>query len=112
MYPDYKIGFSKFGKLRPKWSITVNSSRTHCVYVCTYHQNAELICLFLSDNQYNYGDQLKLCVCAVEDCNCLTKQNAWQNNYHQHLRLFLTATTSILIVPYLISKWFQLTELP
>ena len=50
------------------------------------------------------------CVCAVEDCNCLTKQNAWQNNYYQHLWLFLTAMTSILIVPYLTIKLFQLTR--
>ena len=56
MHPDDKIGFNKFGKLRPKWYSTVNSSGTHCVCVCTYHQNAKRICLFLPDNQYSYGD--------------------------------------------------------
>ena len=50
MYPDYKIGFSKFCEFRPKWCITVNSSGTHCVCVCTYHQNAKLMCSFLPDN--------------------------------------------------------------
>ena len=71
MYPDYKIGFSKFCELRPKWCITVNSSGTHCVCVCSYHQNAKLMCSFIPDNQYNYEDLMKLCVCAVGDCNCL-----------------------------------------
>ena len=40
-YRNYKIGFSKFCELRPKLCITVNSSGTHCVCVCTYHQNAK-----------------------------------------------------------------------
>ena len=56
MQSDYKIGFSKFCELRPKWCITVNSSWTHCVCVCTYHQ-------------INHEDLIKLCVCAVEDHN-------------------------------------------
>ena len=42
MYPDYKIGFSKFCELRPKWCVTVNSSGTHCVCVCTCHQMLNL----------------------------------------------------------------------
>ena len=69
MYLDYKIGFSKFCELRPKCYITVNSSGTHCVCVCFYHQNVKLMCSFLPDNQYNYEDFMKPCVCAVEDCN-------------------------------------------
>ena len=88
MYLDYKIGFSKFCELRPKWCITVNSSGTHCVCVYTYHHNAKLMLSFLPDNRYNYEDLMKLCVCAVEYSNLcficienvLTKQN-----YHQHL---------------------------
>ena len=51
MYPDYKIGFSKFCELRLKWCITVNSSEAHCVCVCTYHQNAKLMCSFLPNNR-------------------------------------------------------------
>ena len=29
------------------------------------------MCSFLSDNQYNYEDLIKLCVCTVEDNNCM-----------------------------------------
>ena len=29
------------------------------------------MCSFLSDNQYNYEDLMKLCVCTVEDHNCM-----------------------------------------
>ena len=42
-YPHHKIGFSKFCTLRPKWCITVSSSGTHNVCVCTIHQNTILI---------------------------------------------------------------------
>ena len=41
--PDVSIGFSKFCSLRPKWCVTVESSGTHSVCVCTYHQNAILL---------------------------------------------------------------------
>ena len=71
MYPDFKIGFSKFCELRPKWCITVNSSGTHSVCVCTYHQNAKLMCSFLPDNQYTYENLMKLCVCSLENRNCM-----------------------------------------
>ena len=71
IYPGYKIGFSKFCELRPKWCITVNSSRTQCVCVCMYHQNAKLMCSFLPDDWYNNEDIMKLCVCTVEDRNCM-----------------------------------------
>ena len=42
-YPDAKVGFSKFCSLRPKWCISVGSSGTHSVCVCTSHQNAQLL---------------------------------------------------------------------
>ena len=38
-----KIGFSTFGVLRPKWGITVGTSGTHSVCICTRHQNAKHI---------------------------------------------------------------------
>ena len=42
-YPDAKVGFSKFCSLRPKWCMSVGSSGTHSVCVCTSHQNAQLL---------------------------------------------------------------------
>ena len=42
-YPDAKVGFSKFCSLRPKSCISVGSSGTHSVCVCTSHQNAQLL---------------------------------------------------------------------
>ena len=42
-YPENLIGLSKFCVLRPKWCITVGSSATHSVCVCTIHQNAILM---------------------------------------------------------------------
>lgn len=40
---DHKIGFSTFCELRPKWCVTVGSSGTHNVCVCTVHQNVKLM---------------------------------------------------------------------
>ena len=42
-YRDFKIGFSKFCTLRPKWCVNVGASGTHSVCVCTHHQNAILL---------------------------------------------------------------------
>ena len=42
-HPDAKVGFSKFCSLRPKWCVSVGSSGTHSVCVCTSHQNAQLL---------------------------------------------------------------------
>ena len=39
----HKKWFSKFCKLRPKWCVLLVASGTHCVCVCTYHQNMKLI---------------------------------------------------------------------
>ena len=41
--PDCKMGFSKLCELRPKCRVTVSSSGTHSVCVCTHHQNIKLI---------------------------------------------------------------------
>ena len=43
IYPDAKIGFSKFCSSRPKWCVNVSSAGTHSVCVCTHHQNAVLL---------------------------------------------------------------------
>ena len=38
-YPDKKIGFNKFSKLRPKQAVLAGASGTHTVCVCLIHQN-------------------------------------------------------------------------
>ena len=38
-FPQHKIGLSMFCKFRPKWWVTISSSSTHSVCVCTVHQN-------------------------------------------------------------------------
>ncbi|CAF2145756.1 unnamed protein product, partial [Rotaria magnacalcarata] len=42
-YPNTRIGFSKFAELRPKECVLAGSSGTHCVCVCTIHQNVKLM---------------------------------------------------------------------
>ena len=41
-HPNHKIGLSKFCSLRSNWCVTVTSSGTHTVCVCTTHQNTTL----------------------------------------------------------------------
>lgn len=42
-FPNSNIGFSKFASNRPKNCILANSSGTHSVCVCVYHQNVKLM---------------------------------------------------------------------
>ena len=42
-YPTHKVQLSKFCSLHPKWCITVSSSGTHSVCVCSIHQNSILM---------------------------------------------------------------------
>ena len=49
-HPTHKIGLSKFCSLRPKWCVTVSSSGTHSVCVCTIHQNTKLLVDAFSGN--------------------------------------------------------------
>ena len=94
-YPDSKIGFSKFCSLRPKWCVTVSSSGTHSVCVCTIHQNTKLHVDSLSstinrcikqinekenleeDNQglqtfnIDYKTLMQIIVCDIECLECM-----------------------------------------
>ena len=70
--PECKIGFSKFCELRPKWCITVNSSGTHSVCVCSYHQNTKLMCAALPNGRFvSYKDLMEVCVCDTNNRNCM-----------------------------------------
>ena len=41
MFPNEKIGFSRFAALRPKQCELAGAGGTHCVCVCTIHQNVK-----------------------------------------------------------------------
>lgn len=70
IYPNNKIGFSKFCSLRPKWCVTVGTSGTHSVYVCTIHQNVKLYMDALNTNE-TYHDLIAKTLCCPESKNCL-----------------------------------------
>ena len=42
-YPETRIGLSKFAELRPRHCVLAGASGTHCVCVCTIHQNFKLM---------------------------------------------------------------------
>ena len=63
LYPEHKVGFSKFCELRPKWCLTVDSSGSHSVCVCSCHQIAKLMCSALPNSHLiYYKDLMKVCV--------------------------------------------------
>ena len=70
LYPDIKVGFSKFCEFRPRWCVTVNSSGMHYVCVCSYHQNVKLLCSVIPV-KCDYKDLMDLCVCSVNNRNCM-----------------------------------------
>ena len=69
-YPDAKVGFSKFCSLRPKWCISVGSSGTHSVCVCTSHQNAQLL-VHAANIDKDYHDLMAMVVCDLNTKMCM-----------------------------------------
>lgn len=69
-HPDVKIGFTAFFSLRPRQCVLAESSGTHCVCVCTIHQNIHFlfdgVCLDIVSNGKikHYRD----CIGAIQ-CN-------------------------------------------
>ena len=61
LHADIKTGFSKCCHLRRKWCVLLGASGTHCVCVCTYHQNMKFI---LDPLNLEYKDLLKFLVCG------------------------------------------------
>ncbi len=43
IFPNHKVGFSKFAEFRPKHCVLVRASGTHSVCVFTIHQNVKLM---------------------------------------------------------------------
>ena len=69
-YPDAKVGFSKFCSFRPKWCISVGSSGTHSVCVCTSHQNAKLL-VHAANIDKDYHDLMAMVVCDLNTKMCM-----------------------------------------
>ena len=42
-FPNENIGFSRFAALRPKQCVLAGAGGTHCVCICTIHQNVKLM---------------------------------------------------------------------
>ena len=65
-FPQYKVGYSKFCNLRPKWCVTVHASGAHAVCVCTIHQNV----ILLADATkigLSYKDMIKMTSCDSDN---------------------------------------------
>ena len=58
-YPIIRIGFSKFAELRPKESVFGGASGTHCVCVCTIHQNVKLMIVGSHMDDLQLEDELE-----------------------------------------------------
>ena len=69
-YPNIKIGFYKFCTLRPKWCVLARSLGTHCVCVCSTHQNAVLLADTV-DWEYTNKNLIKKVVCDPANKVCL-----------------------------------------
>ena len=59
---NFKLGFSKFCTLRPKWCVLADSTGTHSVCVCSIDQNAVLLADAI-DWDVTYKDLINKVVC-------------------------------------------------
>ena len=71
-YPglEYKVGFSKFAELRPKWCVLAGAPGTHSVCVCTYHQNMKLMIAGAKISK-TYQELLAMMVCSLTSEECM-----------------------------------------
>ncbi len=69
-YPMDKIGLSKFCSLRPKWCVTVGSTGTHSVCVCSIHQNTILL-VDAANTGKTYKELMEMVVCSRENNECM-----------------------------------------
>lgn len=76
IYPNDKVGFSKFAQLRPKYCVQPGSNGTHTVCVCTIHQNVKLMIhaiklnIISSGQLSTYKDCIALSLCENPDYAC------------------------------------------
>lgn len=70
--PNLKIGFSKFCFLRPKWCVLAGSPGTHCVCVCLYHQNVQLLANAINQHdKESIHKMMEKLVCDRQSRNCM-----------------------------------------
>ena len=69
-YPDDKIGFTTFYRLKPKECIIAGSSGTHSICVCPVHQNFDLLIRATGTNM-SYKDIVSKVVCDVNKKDCM-----------------------------------------
>lgn len=75
-FPEMKIGFSKFASYRPEYCVLANSSGTHTICVCIYHQNIKLIFEMLKKNKLlplqveTYKNLLAEIICEESSSQC------------------------------------------
>ena len=86
-YPHFKIGFSKFCSLCPKWCISVGPNGTHCVCVCIYHLNSILLVNAIQWNVTSKDLMSKL-VCDTSNNECMVHRCAKCPGY-DNLKAFL-----------------------
>ena len=92
-FPEVNVGFSKFAELRPKECVLAGASGTHCVCVCTIHQNVKLMLNALSDKvKYEYPRFLAIMSCNPGRPECFLGQCGYcpgTDAMKQRLILFL-----------------------
>ena len=69
-----KIGFSTFCTLRPKHCVLAGSGGTHCVCVCTYHQNPKMQLNAIGEKNLCLDDVMAKGVCDPKSENCMMKR--------------------------------------
>lgn len=72
IYPQSKVGLSKFCELRPKECVTVGARGTHSVCVCTIHQNVKLMLADIpAATKITYHDLIEQFVCSKNNPDCM-----------------------------------------
>ena len=64
------VGFSTFCSLRPKQCILAGAGGTHCVCVCTYHQNPKLQLNAIGEKGLCLQDVMAKAVCNLDEEEC------------------------------------------
>jgi hypothetical protein len=71
LYPDVKIGRSKFCELRPRWCVSVGPQSTHTVCVCEIHQNVKLLVAAMGQKALDYHQLINMIVCSDQSRDCI-----------------------------------------
>ena len=114
MNPGVKIGFSKFAQMRPRDCVLAGASGTHCVCVCTTHENVKLMMqggkmsdLALGNvTLKTYTDCLAQVACNPQSFQCIQRECATCSNFPGKFRNdLLQAYDAIHVDEVQYSKW-------